>query len=277
MIILVLLLAVLAGPGFAAESPWLRVVVIGASASAGFVLTEPFGGTNTAQCKLNHYLDAAITAPHAPVKNLATAMFFLSTDALAQMEIEGATNNRPTLVIGVDFLFWFCYGEGRTDADRARHFETGLKLLEQIPCPLVVGDIPDVSAATNTGIISADQVPSETARAAANKRLQTWAAARPEVTLLPLAESIHAMAARHAVTIHGQTWPAEQTGRLTQADQLHPTPRGAAILALEILDSLVAKHPEFHATDIRWNQAAVFRIGCQSAGGAAAQPGPARE
>jgi hypothetical protein len=31
----------------AAESPWQRVVVIGASASGGFVLSEPFGGTNT--------------------------------------------------------------------------------------------------------------------------------------------------------------------------------------------------------------------------------------
>ena len=67
--------------------------------------------------------------------------------------------NHP-LVVGVDFLFWFCYGEGSTDAGRAQRFETGLKLLEQIPCPLVVGDIPDASSATNTGILSIAQVPS---------------------------------------------------------------------------------------------------------------------
>ena len=162
--------------------------MIGASASAGFVLSEPFGGTNTAKCKLSHYLDAAIIAPHTPVRNLATSLMFMNPDAFAPMQIEAATNARPTLVIGVDFLFWFCYGDGRNDADRAQRFEQGLKLLEQIPCPLVVGDIPDVSAATNTGIISSEQVPSAAARQAANKRLQAWVAAHPQVTIVPLAE-----------------------------------------------------------------------------------------
>src|SRR5689334_1804853 len=101
---------------------------------------------------------------------------FMNPDAFAPTQVEAATNARPTLVIGVDFLFWFCYGDGRTDSERAQRFEQGLKLLEQIPCPLVVGDIPDVSAATNTGIISNEQVPSASARAAANKRLKAWAA-----------------------------------------------------------------------------------------------------
>src|SRR5450756_1706416 len=125
----------------AGESPWPRVVVIGASASGGFVLSEPFGGTNTTNCKLHYYLDAAIATPHAPVKNFGSAMFFLSPDAMAVQEVEAATNMHPTLVVAVDFLFWFCYGDQDSDAARARHFEYGLKLLEQIPCPVIVGDI----------------------------------------------------------------------------------------------------------------------------------------
>ena len=145
-------------------------MVIGASASGGFVLSEPFGGAETTRCKLNYYLDAAIAAPHAPVKNYGTALLFLSPDAMGAQEITAATNSHPTLVVAADFLFWFCYGNDGTDTERARHFEAGLKLLERIPCPLVVGDIPDASSATNSGIISPSQVSSETARHPANAR-----------------------------------------------------------------------------------------------------------
>ncbi|HEY5044102.1 MAG TPA: hypothetical protein VIK53_19190 [Verrucomicrobiae bacterium] len=262
----------------AADSPWQRVVVIGASASAGFVLSEPFGGTNTTKCKLNYYLDAAITAPHAPVKNLATALMFINPDAFAPMQVEAATNDRPTLVIGVDFLFWFCYGEGRTDAARAQRFEQGLKLLERIPCPLVIGDIPDASSATNTGIIGPDQIPSATALAAANQRLRNWAAARPQVAVVPLAKFMRTVMDNEAVTVHGQSLPAGKTRTLMQNDRLHPTPRGDALLAISILDSLVSKNPEFPAADIRWNPQEVFRIGLNSAGPATTpKPEPARE
>jgi hypothetical protein len=249
----------------AAESPWQRVVVVGASASAGFVLSEPFGGTNTARCKLDQYLNAAITAPHTPVTNLATALLFMNPETFGPMQIGAATHNRPTLVVGVDFLFWFCYGEGGTDAARARRFENGLKLLEQIPCPLVIGDIPDASSATNTGIISPAQVPSETARRAANRRLREWAAARPDVVVVPLEKFMRAAMANQSVTIRGRTLPAGQTRPLLQSDQLHPTPHGAAVLALEILDGLVARRPEFSAADVRWNSEEVLRRGGQSA------------
>lgn len=249
----------------AEESPWQRVVVIGASASSGFVLSEPFGGTNTARCRLNRYLNAAITAPHAPVKNLSSALLFLNPEGFAPMQVEAATNNHPTLVIAVDFLFWFCYGEGATDAERAARFEEGLKLLEQIPCPLVVGDIPDASSATNTGIISAAQVPSEAARRAANQRLREWAAAHPKVAVMPLAEFMRATKANSAIKIHGQTVPTGKTRALLQRDQLHPNPQGTAVLALGILDVLTLKAPVFPAKDIRWNQDEVFRIGLQSA------------
>lgn len=249
----------------AGDSVWQRVVVIGASASGGFVLSEPFGGTNTTKCKLNYYLDAAIAAPHAKIKSLATAMLFLSPEAIATQEVEGATNLHPTLVVGVDFLFWFCYGTGLTDAERAQHFEDGLKLLERIPCPLVVGDIPDASSATNSGIISPAQVPSETARRAANARLKEWAKLHPQVTVVPLAEFMRAVKANAAIQLHNETLPAGKTRALLQADGLHPNPRGAAVLTLGILDALVKAQPKFLAREIRWNANEVFRDGLKEA------------
>ena len=259
--LLVLWVAVFELRLFAAESPWQRVVVIGASASAGFVLSEPFGGTHTARCRLNRYLDAAIATPHAPVKNLASALFFLNPESFGPLQVEAATNDRPSLVIGVDFLFWFCYGDGGSDAGRAARFEDGLKLLDEIHCPLVVGDIPDAASATNTGIISIAQVPSEAARRAANQRLREWAARHPQVTIMPLAEFMRATKANRAIKIHGRSLPAGTTRALLQADQLHPAPQGTAALALGILDVLVARQREFPAQDIRWNRNKVFQLG----------------
>jgi hypothetical protein len=237
----------------AAESPWSRVIVIGASASAGFVLSEPFGGEQTDKCKLHQYLDSAITPKHAPVKNFATAIFFLSPDAMAEHQVEVATNQQPTLVVAADFLFWFCYGQGETDEERLSHFEAGLKQLEKIRCPLLVGDIPDAASATNSGIISPAQVASENCRLAANARLKTWAAKHANVTIVPLAEFMRATKANAPIKVHDSTLPAGTTRAMLQDDGLHPNPRGAKVLALGILDALVKSQKKFSAKDVRWN------------------------
>ena len=248
----------------AAESPWNRIVVIGASASAGFVLAEPLGGPETIHCKLRFYLDSAIAAAHPPLRDFSTALMFLNADALGPHQVDAAVAAKPTLVIGVDFLFWSCYGGGLTDAGRMRRFEDGLKLLDQIHCPLVLGDIPDASAATNSGIISPDMLADAAVRAAANARLKIWAAARPSVAIVPLARFMRVISANQAVTVHSRKYAAGKTRIFLQNDQLHPTPRGAALLALGIMDALVKKDPEFPAQDIRWNQSEVFRRGYPS-------------
>jgi hypothetical protein len=197
------------------------------------------------------------------VENLASPLLFLNPEAFAPVQIEAAKNEQPTLVVGLDFLFWFCYGDAGTDAERAQRFEGGLKLLEQIPCPLVVGDIPDASFATNTGIISIRQVPSEAARRAANQRLRAWAAVHPQVTVMPLATFMRNTIANRAIVLHGHKLPAGQTRALLQGDQLHPNPRGAAVLALGALEALTAKQSGFPAGAIRWNLEQVLRAGGQ--------------
>lgn len=247
--------------GLAGESPWQRVVVIGASASSGFVLSEPFGGTNTDQCRLSRYLDAALNAPHEPLKNYATAALFLSPAGIASQEVAAATNSRPTLVVAVDFLFWFCYGQAEDDAERAERFEYGLKQLDQFHCPIIVGDIPDAARATNSGIISAAQVPSEKARRAANQRVRAWAKTRPDVTVVSLADIMKSAVANQAIKGSRFLVPAGKTAALIQPDQLHPSPRGAALLALKILDEFTLRHPKIPADEVKWNCDAVFRDG----------------
>ena len=142
-----------------------------------------------------------------------------------------------------------------------RILNAGLKLLERLPCPLVVGDIPDASSATNTGIISADMVPSEAARRAANERLKKWAATRKQVTIVPLAEFMRAVKADEAIKLHNTILPAGKTRTLLQADGLHPTPRGAAVLSLGIWDALTKAQKKFPAKEIRWDAGEVLRGG----------------
>jgi hypothetical protein len=253
------LAAACAGPGRAAEkAPWERMVIIGASVSRGFTLSEPFGGPQTAQYALNRYLDAVVVAPHEPARNLANTMFFMIPDDMGHSQIREALTNNPTLVVGVDFLFWYCYGAGGTDADRREHFEKGLKLLESIPCPLIIGDIPDASAAMNRALRPA-QFPSAKARAAANRRLAQWAAQRKQVTVVPLAAFMRAVSANDQLTVHGHAFAKGTTRSLLQADRLHPNRSGCAALAIAILDKYFSDHPGLDASAARWDPEEVLR------------------
>jgi len=261
----------------AAKPPWGRIVMVGASASAGFTESEPLGGPTTPQYRLSRYLDAALLAPHEPVQNLAHTMFFANAEAAGRDQIDRALKARPTLVIGIDFLFWFCYGDGPTDKDRLQRFEKGLKLLEAVQCPLVLGDIPDASGASND-MLPADQIPSLEAMSAANRRLKEWAATRRQVVIVSLSGFMRAAMVDKALTIRGYKLPQGQTRILLQSDKLHPSPPGCAVLALAILDAFQSTRPASSAADVRWDPKEVFRLAFNPqqgpAGNSAKQAGP---
>jgi hypothetical protein len=242
-----------------AKSLWERIVLIGASASAGFIESEPFGGTNTRQFRLSRYVDAALVAPHQPVTNLATAFFFMEPEATGKSQIEKALKHKPTLVLGVDFPFWFCYGNLRTNETRQQRFEKGLKLLENIPCRLVLGDIPDAAAAAK-GMLGEKEIPTPEEMVAANRRLRAWAAGRSQVIIFPLADYMRAALGNKALTVHGTILPAGETRQLIQKDKLHPSALGCATLAVAILDTVQSKEAQSTAADIRWDPKEVFRM-----------------
>jgi hypothetical protein len=240
------------------KAPWARIVIIGASVSHGFTASEPFGGPKTKEYALDRYFNAALLAPHEPPQNLANAMFFMLPDDMGHAQIRQALTNQPTLVIGIDFLFWFCYGHGQTDRDRLDHFEKGLKLLEAVDCPLIIGDIPDASAAVYR-MLSPREMPSPEARAAANRRLKQWAARHKQVTVVPLAEFMRAVAANKALTMHGHALARGTTRALLQNDRLHPSGRGCAALAVWVLDAFMAGQPRLEASHVRWDPEEVWR------------------
>ena len=242
-----------------AKPPWGRIVMVGASATAGFTEREPLGGTNTPQYRLSRYLDAALLVPHEPVRNLGDRLFFFNPEMAGRYQIDAALEARPTLLVGIDFLFWFCYGEGPADKDRLQRFEKGLKLLEAVQCPLVLGDIPDASGASND-MLPADQIPSVEAMSAANRRLKEWAAIHKQVVIVSLSGFMRAAMADRALTVHGYTLPAAKTSVLLQSDKLHPSPPGCAVLALAILDAFQSTQPAHAAREVRWDPKEVFRL-----------------
>ncbi len=249
-------------PASAASSPWQRMVVVGASVSAGFTQTEPLGGSETPRLRLSRYLDAAVAIPHEPVRNFATTLLFLQPEAAARHEIIEAQQAQPTLLFGLDFLFWFCYGQGQNEAGRLHRFDDGLKLLEGFQCPMVLGDVPDASSAVNR-MLSPGQIPNPETLAAANRRLKAWAAGRTNVVILPLAAFMRRVLANRAVRVHERWLPKGQTRSLLQADRLHPTPRGAAFLALELLDAFAASLPKPPENQIHWDIDEVLRLGAR--------------
>jgi hypothetical protein len=242
----------------AAKSPWGRVVMIGASATAGFTESEPLGGPTTPQYRLSRYVEAALLAPHEPVQNLASAMFFIQPDTSGRYQIDETLKARPTLVIGIDFLFWFCYGDGPTGADRLRRFEQGLALLEAVQCPLVIGDLPDASGAAER-MLPKEQVPTARTLTAANRRLKDWAANRKQVVIVSLSGFMRSASANQALTIHGYALAEGKTRVLLQDDRLHPSPPGCAVLTLAILDSFKSARPALPANEVRWDPKEIFR------------------
>src|SRR2546430_14095435 len=81
----------------AAKAPWGRIVMVGASATAGFTESEPLGGPTTPQYRLSRYVDAALLVRHEPVQNLAHTMFFVDAQATGRDQIDRALQARPTL------------------------------------------------------------------------------------------------------------------------------------------------------------------------------------
>jgi hypothetical protein len=187
----------------------------------------------------------------------------MQVDSFGEQQVQMALNAKPTLVVGIDFLFWFCYGRGFDEPERLQHLDQGLELLDAIHCPLIIGDIPDVSAAAN-GILSIDEIPRSETLAAANRRLKEWAAKHPTVVVVPLAKFIKTAMADQTLAVHGFIVPAGKTRALIQNDKLHPSTRGCAVLALAILDAFQASRPVLHESDVRWNTETVYQVALES-------------
>jgi hypothetical protein len=224
-----------------------RIVLLGASATAGFERSEPLGGPKSAQFRFADFVEAVCASPHEPVAMQATHLVFLNPEEVMEHQVAATVAAKPTLVLGLDALFWSCYGANLSPTQRLERFEAGLRRLEKIEAPLLLADLPDASAAIGL-ILNRAQVPDRAVITKCNERLAQWAAGRAKVAIFPLARLMGEAHANREVSLAGLTWAAGKSGELIRPDRLHPSRRGLAALAVGMLDAAAAAFDPAAAT-----------------------------
>jgi hypothetical protein len=173
-------------------------------------------------------------------------MFFMDPKRHATPQIDAALAAKPTLVLAVDFLFWFGYGtrdfDGAIKNEDARValLEKGLALLDKFECTVVVGDFPDMSVAVGT-MLEPSQMPKPETLVKLNARFAEWLKGKKNVVALPLAAWMNDLHAHKTLEIAGQKYEPTVTARWMQDDHLHPTAEGLAALATLVDSQLEAR------------------------------------
>lgn len=209
-----------------AEALFARIGVVGASASAGFGGVAPMSAA----------FDLALTMPHS-IFDVSSSAHFLRPLDIGQVQTVAVRAKQATVVLAVDFLFWFAYGV-KSDATRREHLQLGMTMLEELDVPVFVGDLPDVHGASRK-MISASQIPSVAMLEELNATIDAWASADPDIHLVPLAGWMTALKNEDDVALWGRPY-AVRAGRLLQWDRLHPTSEGQAVLAVLLLERIAA-------------------------------------
>lgn len=228
-----------------------RVVVVGASVSAGFGLEGEIGYRTS----LADIVQQSIVAEHQPVQNRSGEMFFMSPEASGKRFAEGATEDKATLLLALDFLFWFGYGIVPDEAKRLDRLEKGLALLDKFECPIVVGDFPNMTQALEAPVkmLSKNQVPAPETIEKLNVRVRAWAAGKKNVVLVPLADLCTKMQKGEAMTIRDTKYAEGELKNLLQNDGLHTNLEGTCAVWLVALDCMSKAKIGLADDAVLWN------------------------
>ena len=238
-----------------------RIAVVGASASDGFGVSvradaPPVDLTAKKpipiRMNLSDVLRYAATPGRVIMHHYSSGFFFANPGEIGQGEIYRALKIKPTLVLGLDFLFWYVYGtvtaEGKpmaTGADRLSNLELGLEQLDRIVnagIPLVIADIADMHDAIGK-MLSENQVPDVQTIENANTRIMEWVKARPLVKIMPLSQILETLKKGGSIDLAGKSWNPAELGELLQDDQLHPTFAGTVVIAAGLIDLAKTNDP----------------------------------
>lgn len=245
----------IASPPAPVEALLKHVVVVGASASEGFGLQDELG----TEAPLALFIDASWAAARSASKNVATSRFFMNPLDAGARQRDAAKAEEVSLLVAVDFLFWFGYGSAIGEDARLARLEQGLAMLDEIGGPMLVGDFPDMRPALQGKgmfggpVISAGQIPQPETIVKLNARLDEWSKDRPNVMRVPLAEFVTKLQNKRALELRGLRWSETDCARLLQSDLLHPTAEGTAALALLCLDALERGQEHVGSELVLWN------------------------
>ncbi|MEM8711495.1 MAG: hypothetical protein AAGG01_11120 [Planctomycetota bacterium] len=240
-----------------------RVRLIGASVTAGY------GTASRSEIRRNLPLEIFLECALAPrnaeadLDTSASNMFFQAPTLTGKRQATWAAQSAPTLVIALDFLFWYGFGVNTPqEPRRLAGLEKGLKALEAIEAPLIIGTLPNVDHAMEGKgpfggpILSWSQIPSDESRKAMNTRILEWAGKRENVTVVDSEANLAAFVAGEEMKLGDETWkPSSRTSGL-QEDLLHLSLDGYVWTALTLTDAL-ARLEGAKASDFRQGRAAV--------------------
>jgi len=224
-----------------------RVAILGASASSGFNVVgevEIDGQRHRAPIDLGDVFACTRQDGGAPAVEAASFLFFTNPGPMGSTLATRAEEAEPTLLLAVDYLFWFGYGPVEEPEIPARLalLEKGLANLERFACPMIVGDFPDMSGAIGS-VLRRNQVPSPEALKALNARLEAWIEEHPHAQQFGLSAFMSKIAARESITVGGHTWAGDEVGTFLQRDRLHPTLEGLVAIAFAATDLVGAIEP----------------------------------
>jgi hypothetical protein len=214
-----------------------HVAIIGASLSEGYEAPPGWGAA----------FEASFARAGKVASNHSSSLVFADVAGFGLSQAALALEEQPTLLLAVDYLFWFGYGaadvDGKPVADEAQRLamlERGLKSLEKFECPIVLGDFPDMSEAVGR-ILMPTQMPKSETLGALNARLREWAAPRANVIVIGLSSWVEQLKSGKAIQIGPRTYDSEVTKTWLQDDRLHPTLGGLAALATLVHHELAAR------------------------------------
>lgn len=228
-------------------TPFRKIAVIGASASAGFgVITEVRVDEERTQWEGISIGDVLQESgeERLVILDLASGGFFTNPFQIGRSSIDRTNQWEADLAVGIDFLFWYVYGgTGAAAPDevmkvRLQDLETGLTELGRLRMPMVIGEIPDMSPAIG-GMLTRRQVPSPKTLEAVNRRIREWAAERDDVALVPLTRLTEELRGDTPFTIGDQVWdPGDADTNLLLPDRLHPTLDGLIALTQAMAEAV---------------------------------------
>jgi hypothetical protein len=218
-----------------------RTVFLGAS------VTDGYGLAAKEDCWIapSDIFRAAYDNGQIEVARHSSSFVFANPSKYGRAFVDAALRENPSLVIGIDFLFWFGYGFGHTEERRLELFEEGVALLSRFDCPLIVGDYPNMTQAIRgigfhgQPMIGIRHIPETRTLIELNRRLKEWAAKRGRVTIVPLNQFMAKLKKNEPITVLDNRYEGDLVTRLLDPDLLHTTLDGNIALTLILIESIL--------------------------------------
>lgn len=217
-----------------------KIAFLGASVTDGFTLP----GKVNAMITLADVVKATLKADVKKPFRRSSSFLFRDPELFLRKYVDATLNYQPSLLIGVDLMFWFGYGFGLAETRRLELCDRGLAMLSEFKCPLVVGDYPDMSQAVKgkgflgSPMIIGAHVPKPDTLVELNRRLREFATKRGKTVVLPLATFVERIKKNQPFEALDSRWDGDLMHTLLDQDLLHTSLDGEIALSLLIAESL---------------------------------------